>query len=159
MAKNSKKICPVHHINVTARKLCVLHTTQSAASYYMITPFIVTFQYKSTISAHGVSVLPQGTELTQTNGKIIVHSAFFGIIDHTSYKGQTDRTNMTIIVHLATLSESDHQREEKIACTAYTNCFVVFTFTFSMFCSVLLIFVSIFLSKRHFVNFMYFLLR
>ncbi len=53
---------------------------------------------------HTLSVFYQGTKLTQRNGKVIVHSAPFGIIDCTSYIGQNYHTNTIVIVHLATLA-------------------------------------------------------
>ncbi len=37
---------------------CVRYTTQSVASYYMITPSVVIIKYKNTISTHRVSVFP-----------------------------------------------------------------------------------------------------
>ena len=43
------------------------------------------------------------TTTRSQNGQIIIYSAFFGIIDRTSYTGQNYRTNTIIIVHLATL--------------------------------------------------------
>ncbi len=59
-----KQLCPAHHFNTTEAlsfkrdSNYVLHTTQSITSYDKITPSIVTLHYKSTISTHGVSVLP-----------------------------------------------------------------------------------------------------
>ncbi len=36
---------------------------------------------------------------------MIFHSAFFSIIDGTSYRGQNYHTNTIVIVHVATLAE------------------------------------------------------
>ncbi len=57
------ELCPAHHINVTAWRLCplnetgtVYHTTQSAASYHTITPSVVTLNIKA-LYLHTMSVL------------------------------------------------------------------------------------------------------
>ncbi len=104
------ELCPAHHIDITARRLypwtrrqlCFRQHRQSQPITRSLLT-LLSFNAKAP-NLHTVSVFYQRKlNALREMVKIIVHLAFFGIIDCRLYRGQNYLTYTIIIVHLATL--------------------------------------------------------